>query len=83
MQSEDIEAPKKLRGLSPDELRLLYESTGVDQKVPTNKAAALFGLEPQTLRRWACKGSGPIRPTKVNGRLRWSVAEIKAALSGA
>jgi DNA-binding transcriptional regulator YiaG len=75
-------APRKRRPLSPDELRQLHESTGVSQHVDTAKGAALLGLEPQTLRRWACHGSGPIRPVKVNGRLRWRVADIQAVLAG-
>ena len=65
------------------EHRALFERTGVDQYVATDEAATLLGVAPQTLRRWACEGSGPIRPRKLNGRLRWSVAEIQAVLSGA
>jgi len=70
------------RSLSPEEQRRLFERTGVDQTAPTNEAAALLGNQPQTLRRWACEGSGPIRPRRINGRLRWSIAEIRALLSG-
>ncbi len=68
--------------LSPDEFRHLHERTGVEQTVDTAEAATLLGRKPQTLRRWACDGSGPIRPRKVNGLLRWSVAEIRALLGG-
>jgi len=64
------------------EHRALFERTGVDQYVDTADAARLLGLAAQTLRRWNCEGSGPIRPRKMNGRLRWSVAEIQAVLSG-
>jgi hypothetical protein len=68
---------------SDDERRRLFDRTGVAETVETSKAAALLGYRPQTLRRWACEGSGPIRPRRVNGRLRWSVAEIRALLAGA
>ena len=82
MQSESTGTARTRRGLSPDEHRRLFERTGVDQYVPTAEAATLLGVAAQTMRRWACEGSGPIRPRKVAGRLRWSVAEIQALLSG-
>jgi hypothetical protein len=50
--------------------------------IPTNEAARHLGRAPQTLRLWACMGEGPIRPTRVHGRLLWPVAEI-ARLVGA
>ena len=48
--------------------------------LPTAEAAAHLGLQQQTLRRWACMGTGDIRPVRVGGRLRWPVAEIKRVL---
>jgi hypothetical protein len=47
-------------------------------------ACAAFHLmrKPQTLRAYACLESGPIRPTRINGRLAWSVADIKRLLNG-
>jgi len=63
--------------------RNLCEAAAVDHTVSTAEAAALLGLASQTLRRWACQGSGPIRPSHVNGRLRWSVASIRQLLSAA
>lgn len=84
MQPESTDATVKQhdRKLSLDELRKLFERTGVEQTVATAEAAELLGVEPQTLRRWACEGSGPIRPRKLNGRLRWSVADIRKVLGG-
>ncbi len=75
--------PETTSKFSLDELRQLYARTGIEQTVDTNEAAVLLGKEPQTLRRWACEGSGPIRPIRVNGRLRWSVASIQQALNPA
>lgn len=46
----------------------------------TAEAAAHLGLRPQTLRGWACSEQGAIRPLRMNGRLRWPVAEIKRVL---
>ena len=48
--------------------------------VPTLQAAHYLNRQPQTLRVWACYENGPIRPLRVNGRLAWRVADIKAVL---
>lgn len=48
--------------------------------VDTATAAAHLGRKPQTLRRWACDDSGPLRPTKVHGRLGWHTADLRALL---
>lgn len=47
-------------------------------------ACAAFHLtrQPQTMRAWACLENGPIRPARINGRLSWSVADIKRLLNG-
>lgn len=62
--------------------RQLCEAVAVDHTVSTDEAAVLLGVTPQTCRRWACQGSGPIRPRRLNGRLRWSVDDIRAVLAG-
>lgn len=51
--------------------------------VPTECAAYHLGRSAQTLRVWSCKGCGPIKPIRVNGRLAWPVAEIKRLVWGA
>ncbi|WP_309903011.1 hypothetical protein [Variovorax soli] len=50
--------------------------------VPTDQAAHYLLRKPQTLRGWACKEDGPIRPIRINGRLGWPVAEIRRLLGG-
>lgn len=67
-----------------NDARQLCEAVAVDQTVNTADAATLLGREKQTLLRWSCEGSGPkgLRPRRVNNRLRWSVAEIRAVLAG-
>lgn len=47
-------------------------------------ACAAFHLmrRPQTMRAYACLENGPIRPIRINGRLAWPVAEIRALLNG-
>lgn len=48
--------------------------------LPTNEAAKHLNRKPQTLRIWACKENGPLRPIHVNGRLAWKVSELKRVL---
>lgn len=48
--------------------------------VPTEQAAHYLNRRPQTLREWACREHGPVRPIRVNGRLAWPVSGIKALL---
>lgn len=50
--------------------------------VSTEEAAALLNRKPQTLRKWACLDKGPIRPTRVYGRLMWCIKEIMNTLTG-
>jgi hypothetical protein len=48
--------------------------------VPTDCAAHHLNRKPQTLRGWACREDGPIRPVRFNGRLAWPVAELRRVL---
>lgn len=55
-----------------------------EKRSHVNTACAAFHLnrKDQTLRAWACLENGPIRPHRVNGRLSWSVAQIRELLNG-
>lgn len=48
--------------------------------IPTEQAAFYLNRRPQTLRIWAMKENGLIRPIRINGRLAWPVKEIKKVL---
>jgi hypothetical protein len=50
--------------------------------IPTNNAAFHLNRKDQTLRGWACHETGPIKPVRINGRLAWSVDEIRVLLKG-
>ncbi|MDA8363702.1 MAG: DNA-binding protein [Gammaproteobacteria bacterium] len=50
--------------------------------LPTEQAAPAINRKPQTLRKWACLEIGPIRPVRINGRLAWRVADLRALLNG-
>ena len=56
----------------------------LDQETRTvvNTADAAFHLvrAEQTLRKWACLDTGPIRPIRVNSRLAWNVADLRRVL---
>lgn len=45
--------------------------------LPTPEAAYHLNRAQQTLRLWAMREDGPIRPLRINGRLAWPVARIK------
>ena len=49
----------------------------------TEQAAALLHRKPQTLRKWASSGAGPVRPIRIFGRLAWPTAAIRKLLEGA
>jgi hypothetical protein len=56
----------------------------LEMRIVVNTATAAHHLNrrKQTLRTWACKENGPIRPLRINGRLAWPVLELRHLLSG-
>lgn len=48
--------------------------------ITTAEAAGHLNRAQQTLRLWAMREDGPIRPVRVHGRLAWPVADIKRVL---
>jgi hypothetical protein len=60
----------------------LLARTGLPEVLPTDLAAEAINRSPQTLRKWACLETGPIRPIRINGRLAWKVADLQSLLSG-
>ena len=49
--------------------------------VDTAAAAYYLSRRPQTLRAWACREDGPLRPLRLNGRLMWPVAKLRELLA--
>ena len=49
----------------------------------TTEAAKALNRADQTLRKWACLETGPIRPVRIHGRLAWRVIDIAKLLNGA
>lgn len=50
--------------------------------LPTAPAAESINRQSQTLRKWACTGTGPIKPVRIHGRLHWKVSDLMALLNG-
>lgn len=48
--------------------------------VDTDCAAFHLCRQPQTLRLWACKENGPLRPIRINGRLAWRTDDLRRVL---
>ena len=46
----------------------------------TREAAFHLNRAQQTLRLWAMREDGPIRPIRINGRLAWPVTELRRVL---
>ena len=57
-------------------------ATETRSHVETACAAFWMNRKPQTLRAWASLENGPLRPTRVNGRLAWPVSEIRMIMNG-
>lgn len=68
----------RLRNSQATAVTPLHEETRF--ALPTSEAAPQLNRTPQTLRQWAHKGNGPIKPVRINGRLAWPVAEIRSLL---
>lgn len=48
--------------------------------LPTTEAAFHLSRAKQTLRLWAMREDGPIRPIRIHGRLAWKTDDIRALL---
>jgi hypothetical protein len=59
-----------------------YVSLAAETRAAVDTATAAYHLnrQPQTLRGWACKEDGPLRPVRVHGRLAWNVADLRRVL---
>lgn len=66
--------------MTPNRVQHVALANEIRVSLPTPEAAFQLSRAQQTLRLWAMKGTGPLRPTRINGRLAWPVAEIKRVL---
>ena len=58
--------------------QIVYPPLTSESRITVDTATAAFHLNrrPQTMRKWACQGDGPLRPVRINGRLAWPVADL-------
>ena len=61
-----------------------FQPLELETRSHVETACAAFHLlrKPQTLRSYASLENGPLRPIRINGRLAWSVADIRNLLNG-
>ena len=61
-----------------------YPPLELETRSHVETACAAYHLlrKPQTMRVYACLENGPIRPIRINGRLAWPTAAIRALLNG-
>ncbi len=50
--------------------------------LPTPEAAGHLSRAQNTLRIWAMRDNGPIRPLRINGRLAWKTDDLRRVLGG-
>ena len=77
MQTATHSADTRRAALEPQHPPLELETRPA---VPTEQAAHYLSRKPQTLRAWACREDGPLRPLRIHGRLAWPVADIRRLL---
>jgi hypothetical protein len=63
----------------PSDIREQFQTLETVTRPSVETAAAAFYLNrrPQTLRGWACREDGPLRPIRMNGRLAWRTDDIR------
>jgi hypothetical protein len=59
-----------------------FQPLELENRPTVSTAATAFYLHKatQTLRIWACKENGPIRPIRVGAHLHWKTADIRKLL---
>ena len=63
-------------------MKLINQNAELPAVLSTDEAAPVINRKPQTLRKWACTGTGPIQPLRIHGRLAWRVSDLRALLDG-
>jgi hypothetical protein len=63
-------------------MNVINRNVELPAALPTDEAAPYLNRKAQTLRKWACTGTGPIQPIRINGRLAWRVSDLRSLLDG-
>lgn len=75
MSTNTAKAGKRLAAIRPLEKE-------ARRNLPTIEAAQHLNVSAQTMRKWACKQSGPLTPVRIAGRLAWPVASLLSVVTG-
>ena len=67
---------------APEKYAPPFPPLELETRPTLNTAATAYYLRKaqQTLRIWACKENGPIRPIRVGAHLHWKTSEIRKLL---
>jgi hypothetical protein len=79
-QTPETQSAKPKTWTPPDGVTVIPLALETRSHVGTAEAAWHLLRRPQTLRGWASREDGPIRPVRVGVRLMWPVAAIKSVL---
>lgn len=79
-QAETSATPRRKTRKPSEGVKVIPLALETRSHVNTEEAAAHLLRKPQTLRGWAMREDGPIRPVRVGVRLMWPVAAIKSVL---
>lgn len=73
---------RAVRGAVERQQQRCYTPLDLETRSAVDTACAAHHLsrQPQTLRGWACKEDGPLRPIRVHGRLAWPTSELRRVL---
>jgi hypothetical protein len=84
LNAANLQQPMALKVAAPMKASKSYPSIDREMRshVGTDCAAFWLNRQSQTLRSWASTELGPLRPIRINGRLAWSVLDIKKILNG-
>lgn len=80
MQTSTISSGKAMHG-APQHF---FTPLELETRPTVDTAAAAFYLHKatQTMRIYACKENGPLRPVRIGSRLHWRTDDIRRLLSG-
>jgi hypothetical protein len=71
----------RARNMASSTLHLIPLERETRANLPTPEAAFHLNRAQQTLRLWAMRENGPLRPIRVNGRLAWPVSDLRRILN--
>ena len=75
-----LDDTQPIQARAPPKLEFLPLEQETRPTVDTAATAYYLRKAQQTLRIWACKDNGPIRPVRVGAHLHWKTSEIRKLL---